>query len=84
MCPKGSPHIINFCLLNLYIVFQGHLLGEERGALGDITGDHDYVSGQKQNQNQIFKAEGNFLTIKSVQILKVIKLRLREVNWSFT
>lgn len=26
---------------------------------GDIIGDHDNVSGQKQNRNQIFKAERN-------------------------
>lgn len=31
---------------------------------GDITGDHDRVSGQKQNQNQIFKLKGTILTIK--------------------
>ena len=40
------------------------MLGGNGILFGDITGDHDNVSGQKQNQNQIFKAEKNLLTTK--------------------
>lgn len=37
---------------------------------GDITGDHDRVSGQKQNQNQIFKAERNVFNNQTVSDFK--------------
>ena len=43
------------------------MLGGNGILFSDITGDHDNVSGQKQNQNQIFKAERNLLTIKLKQ-----------------
>lgn len=78
MQSKRSPHAINCFWLN-HSISEALLRG--KGVLcDDNTGDHDNISGQKQNQNQTFKAERNLLTIELVQILKVMKVKLRKVT----
>lgn len=39
-------------------------MGGKEILCGDIAGDHNNTSGQKQNRNEIFKAERNFLATK--------------------
>lgn len=61
MHSKQSPHTI-FFLIKLLYRLQRH--GSKKILHGDTAGDHNNTSGEKQNQNEIFKAEKNFLTTK--------------------
>lgn len=73
MHSKPSLHTIKFFLSkSLQSISEASWRGNGI-PFGDITDDHDNVFRQKQNQNQIFKVERNLLTIKLVQILKVMK-----------
>lgn len=72
-----NEHHKIFFFKSLHSISEAFYLVGGRGILSDITGDSDIMAGQEQNLNQILKSWREPF-IKQFQILKMIKLRLRE------